>query len=168
MRRARISFFVLLLSLTIGRLDDAAANALPELPPSAYDLMYGKTPDRNAENWIRIIALIPRSRPLPITFVSPTKFAVREPQELILLSRPQYRSFSRISLENRCIFSPHYKPSQVLEVTQYSTGRTRVLCRMPLEGACRYLNEIRAIQSIDWNRPEGETLRNLRSIFRCR
>lgn len=168
MKKARISIFVLLLSLPVGRLDDADAKVFSGLPSSVKDLLHGETPNRGARNWIRIITLTPRSRPSPIIFISPTKFDVRRPQELILLSRPQYRSFSRISWENRCKFVSDYEPSQVLEVTQRATGRSRILCRMSLESACRYLNEIATIKSFDWNSRKWKPLRKVRSIFRCR
>jgi hypothetical protein len=168
MKKTHIFILVLLLSLPIGQMDDADARAFSGLPPSAEDLLHGETPDKGVKNWTRIITLTPRSRPSPIIFVSPTNFDVRSPQKLIFLSHSQYRSFSRVSWENRCKFDSDYKPSQVLEVSQRSTGKDRILCKMSLDSACRYLDEIATIKSIDWNIRKWAPLWKVRSILGCR
>ena len=115
---------------------------------------HGKTPGKNAKNWIMLIMLTPRSSPPPIFLISPTTFHVKAPQILIRLSRAQYSSFARYTRAYRCQqTSGGYLPSEFLEATEHANGKTQVICRMPQLAACRYLTGIRAFHAIDRVQP---------------
>jgi hypothetical protein len=116
--------------------------------------LHGKTPDKNAKNWIMLITLTPRSSAPFIYLISPTTIDVEAPQLLIHLSRAQYSSFARYTRAYRCQQnSGDYLPSEFLEATEHANGKTQVICRMSQLAACRYLTGIRAFHAIDRVQP---------------
>ena len=140
-----ILFFVL--SLARPEKVEAAPSDLASF--AGADFFHGKTPGKNAKNWIMLITLTPRSSAPPIFLISPTTIVVEAPQILIQLSRAQYASFARYTRAYRCQqTSGDYLPAEFLEATEHTNGKTRVLCRMSQVAACRYLTGIRAFHAI--------------------
>jgi hypothetical protein len=165
---------ILFLVLSLARVEkaQAASSALP--PFAGVDLMKvmnGKAPDKNAKNWIMLGTLTPRSGPAPIVLISPTTIDVEFPQYLIQLSRAQYASFDHYTRAYRCqqtSWERDYRPSQALEATEHVNGKTRVLCRMLLPTACRYLTGIRAVHAIGWTEQKWGALTDLSSYLGCK
>jgi hypothetical protein len=140
-----------------------------KLPPIVgEELLYGKTPDKNAKDWIRLILLTPRNGPSPIFFISPTTFHVEEPQILFHLSKRDYKLFDDYTYANRCNHtSGDYLPPQVLEASEHTDANTRVVCRLTQPATCRYLNGISKISNVDWANKKWEPLRRLNGFLGC-
>jgi hypothetical protein len=160
-----ILFFVL--SLARPEKVEAAPSDLASFVGA--DIFHGKTPGKNAKNWIMLITLTPRNSPPPILLISPTKIDVEAPQKLIRLSRAQYASFARYTRATRCQqTSGGFLPSQALEATERANGKTRGLCRMSLPTACRYLTGIRTVHAIGWMEQKWEPVRNMSVDIGCK
>lgn len=162
-------FAILFLALSLARPEkaEAASSDLPEF--AGVDMVHGKTPDKNAKNWIMLVTLTPRNSPPPIFLVSPTAIDVEAPQVLIKLSRAQYASFDRYTRTYRCQrTSGDYMPSEVLEATERANGKTRVLCRMSTPAACRYLSGIRTVHAIGRMEQKWEPLRTMSVAIGCK
>lgn len=158
------AFAVLFLTLLLARPEKAEAASPDPQGFAGVDVVHGKTPDKNAKNWIMLITLTPWNSPPPIFLVSPTAINVAAPQILIQLSKSQYASFARYTRSYRCQqTSGAYLPSQVLEATERANGKTHVLCRMSRLAACRYLAGIRTVHAIGWMEQKWKPLR-IRSV----
>lgn len=162
-------FAILFLVLSLARPEkaEAASSDLPEF--AGVDIMHGKTPDKNAKNWIMLITLTPRSSAPFIFLISPTTIEVKPPQILIKLSRAQYASFDRYTRTYRCQqTSGDYLPAEVLEATEHANGKTRVLCRMSRPAACQYLTGIRAAHAVGWAQLKWDPLGYLSDNIVCK
>jgi hypothetical protein len=164
-------FAILFLVLSLARIEKAEAASSAGPTKFDMDMMLGKAPGKNAKNWIMLTTLTPSTYPPPIVLISPTTVDVEIPQELIQLSRVQYTSFDHYTRAYRCqqtSWEGDYRPSQALAVTEHANGKTRVLCRMLLPTACRYLTGIRAVHAIGWTEQKWEPLRNMSVYIGCK
>jgi hypothetical protein len=162
---------ILFLVLSLARLEksEAASSAWPT--KFDMDMMLGKPPGKNVKNWIMLIPLTPSTIPRPYLLISPTTIHVGLPQELIQLSRSQFASFDHYTRAYRCqqtSWEGDYRPTQALQATEHVNGKTRVLCRMLLPTACRYLAGIGAVHAIGWTERKWEPLRNMSVYIGCK
>jgi hypothetical protein len=169
MKKSLVVLLRLLLSLLVGWMDSAEAEPISRLSSPATDPLYGRHPDKSVRAWIRTILLTPRTGSSPIIFVSPTEFEVHSPQYLIHLPKIQYGAFADYSRASRCDFIPNkFLPSEALEITEHSGEHERILCRMSLTTACRYLDGMRTLPGIDWTELKWKPLKRVRTGFNCK
>jgi len=164
-----VAIIFLVLSLARVETAEAASSAVPPFDP--VNLMGGKAPDKNAKNWIMLTTLTPSTIPGPILLISSTAIHVELPQQLIQLSRAQYAAFDHYTRAYRCqqtSWEGDYRPSQALAVREHANGKTRVLCRMLLPTACRYLTGIRAVHAIGGMDQKWEPLRFMSDYIHCK
>jgi hypothetical protein len=150
--------YVAFLSMCFG-----IAGAQPTAPSSLFvhdpDPIFGKTPD--AENWIRLVLLTPRTREVPIFLISPTRFNVAPPEVLIQLSKAQYDLVVQYTRDSQC--APRELASQLfLDVTEHTKAGLRLICRLTHREACRYLDGMTKISKVVWKDKWWDTLRLLR------
>jgi hypothetical protein len=145
--------FTLALTLLLLPMEQVADAAEDDFPP-AREFVYGKDPDKNVKDWIRLILLLPVSSPPPIVFISPVEFQLDRGQYLVRLTNGQYERAVKYTRANQCV-SRWPQAGLSLESTEYSQGRTRV-CRMELVEACHYLSKIDSMHGNETPEPTKE------------
>ena len=154
-----------------------AVSAPPEVQRDNYGSQpqewefYGSTPDKHVKNWIKIVILAARERPLPIVFFSTQQFELKgRPEQLIVVGDTEYSRLAAITRSQTCL-RPAPKPGDMewgmSKVTMHDRQSTRG-CVLHQPAACDYLVAIATMPKIHLNAAELNPIRDLSVAMGCK
>jgi len=109
-------------------------------------LVAGPALGQNKDNWIKLEYVGAQDKPMPTVvlvpqpIVMPRPFAPHDGAESIELPQRQYDQIARWSREFAC--AKQTAASDVVELTQAVNGGIVAFCRLPVVGACEYLEHV--------------------------
>jgi hypothetical protein len=139
-------------------------------PPQEWEF-YGSTPDEHVKNWIKIVILTARERPLPIVFFSTQQFELKgRPEQLIVIGDAEYSRLAAITRSQTCLHSaPKPKDMEwgISKVTTHDRQSTRG-CVLHQPAACDYLVAIATMPDIHLNTAQLNPIRDLSVAMGCK
>ena len=157
-----LSVIALTISLGLPTVSPIAAIDLPPIPG------YGTPPGKAVKNWTRIAVIGDSNAPTPIVWVSPESFRRTGIERLIVLSPREYRGFVLFVRSYACSAQiGSYSNWGTLQVTQFSSGHSQVLCTFSRKKACGFLSDISALPGVAWTSRRVKPIHDLAVSIGC-
>jgi len=131
------------------------------------DFINGEPPDASVPEWIRFSIQGDRDRMLPIVWISTMNFPKEFPEFVVVLKSQEYAALSQFVRSNRCHVEQTLPIPRMLQSTEYSQGKTEILCRFTPHGACIYLERILLLPEISWPLNSSEPIRKQAAELGC-
>jgi hypothetical protein len=132
------------------------------------ELTVGTLPPSSVKNWIRLDNIGPENAPVPIVWISSSRFRRVNPDMLVVLPRHEFESLVTFVRSNQCSTVLDKPPGWgTLGVTEFSDGKLKPLCIMPCDKAHDYLPKILALSSINWTERKARPIRLLTISLAC-
>jgi hypothetical protein len=129
-------------------------------PWSTPNNITGSDPPKHVGNWTRLSLLGRRFHPFLVIWLSPESFPREGFEKMFNLNRKDYARALKLNHSYACL-NPNVisdEPNAV-QVTEYSSNKGELSCRLPANERCEYLNKLSKIPGIHRSASRLELLR---------